>query len=129
MYRNAFILSIIEVATFQVNNNLYKISNIISTEPFNIFASFMASKNYETRNHQMVFHRIINHRFYANEIIDYVIELFQTSVEKYNLIYQTMITDGDISVHQAIVDHNVYGKYNVSVKIVNCVNHFLRRLS
>lgn len=58
-----------------------------------------------------------------------ILELFQTSVSKYKLIYKTLISDGDSSVHQLIIDHNVYATHDVIVDRVNCVNHLLRRLS
>lgn len=58
-----------------------------------------------------------------------VLQLFQTSIENHNLIYKSVITDVDNSTHQSIINHNAYGKYDVTVTRINCVNHMLRRLS
>ncbi|CAD6234145.1 GSCOCG00012364001-RA-CDS, partial [Cotesia congregata] len=60
---------------------------------------------------------------------DMILELFQASVEKYNLIYKNIVTDGDSSVHQKLCDHNVYKTHGVEVERINCMNHMLRRLS
>ncbi|XP_074106296.1 uncharacterized protein LOC141532037 [Cotesia typhae] len=58
-----------------------------------------------------------------------ILGLFQYSVEKHNLVYKTMIGDGDSSVIKAIHNHNPYVDFDVTVGKLLCTNHILRRLS
>ena len=41
-------------------------------------------------------------------------EMFQKSIEKYNLIYNKYLGDGDTSSFKAVVDSKSYEKYNIT---------------
>ncbi|XP_036149752.1 uncharacterized protein LOC118647911 [Monomorium pharaonis] len=59
---------------------------------------------------------------------DAIAEGFNCSLEMHNLIYKTVIADGDSSLFQTILDNAPYSKQMVTVKKIECTNHLLRNL-
>lgn len=57
-----------------------------------------------------------------------ITEAFNSSVEKYGLIYKCKIGDGDSSVMANLQKHNPHKKYGVEVKKIECSNHLYRNL-
>lgn len=57
---------------------------------------------------------------------DIIVEGFKESVEKRNLIYKTLVADGDASTFQSIRDANPYAEYGVIVNKFECNNHLFR---
>lgn len=55
-----------------------------------------------------------------------IAEGFQKSIEEHNLIYSTLIADGDSSVFKRIRDIDPYGEYDIEVKKVECSKHLRR---
>ncbi|CAF4946370.1 unnamed protein product [Pieris macdunnoughi] len=53
-----------------------------------------------------------------------IVEGFKNSVEKRNLIYSTLIADGDASTYKKILESRPYA--NVQVQKIECSNHLLR---
>lgn len=56
-----------------------------------------------------------------------IVEGFQTSVSTRNLIYGTLIADGDASTYKKILESRPYP--NVNVKKIECTNHSLRNFN
>ncbi len=56
------------------------------------------------------------------------VAIFNSSVEKYNLIYSHYIGDGDTSSFKEVVDSKPYAKYNVTPIKLECVGHVQKRL-
>ena len=59
---------------------------------------------------------------------DAILEGFKCSVANHNLIYRTIVTDGDSSVYNAIIDSKVYSEYGIIPKKICCSNHLLKNL-
>ena len=57
-----------------------------------------------------------------------ILEGFKCSVAKHNLIYRTLVTDGDSSVYNAIVASKVYSEFGIVPEKINCSNHLLKNL-
>ena len=57
-----------------------------------------------------------------------ILEGFKCSVAKHNLIYRTVVTDGDSSVYNAIVASKVYSEFGIVPEKINCSNHLLKNL-
>ena len=53
-------------------------------------------------------------------------EAFNTSYEKYKVIYRYLIGDGDSSVYSSILNHDPYREFGITVKKLECKNHKLR---
>lgn len=60
---------------------------------------------------------------------DILVEGFNTSIQRQNLIYKTLIADGDSSVYKSILDSHPYKDYDMVVKKKECVNHSHRNLA
>lgn len=56
-----------------------------------------------------------------------IVEGFKTSVAKRNLIYGTLIADGDASTYKKILESRPYSKVNVEK--IECTNHLLRNFN
>ena len=59
---------------------------------------------------------------------DIICEAFKQSIEKYGLIYKTLIADGDSSVYQTILDNHIYETHGVIVEKIECINHLFRNI-
>lgn len=78
-----------------------------------------------------------NHRCYKNwdEKVpstpmesESILEGFQESIAKHNLIYKYIVTDGDSNVYKTLTDNNVYEDYKLVPVRIRCYNHLLRNL-
>lgn len=59
---------------------------------------------------------------------DAIVEGFKSSLEMHELIYKSVIADGDSNVFKAVTDNKPYQKETVTVKKIECTNHLLRNL-
>jgi len=53
---------------------------------------------------------------------------FKCSIEMHNLIYKTLIADGDSNVYHSIKNNNPYREQKVMVNKIECSNHLLRNM-
>lgn len=58
---------------------------------------------------------------------DSILEGFRNSIQDHGLMYDCFVGDGDSSVHLAVI--NVYDKYGIQVKKIECINHMVRNLN
>ena len=56
------------------------------------------------------------------------VEIFRHSVEKYGLIYNQYLGDGDSSSFTDVVNSNSYKEYNIIPEKLECVGHVQKRL-
>lgn len=57
-----------------------------------------------------------------------IVEAFTSSIEKYGLIYNILISDGDSSVYKGILDANPYKDHDIIVKKYGCTCHISKNL-
>lgn len=55
-----------------------------------------------------------------------LVEVFQESWEKHQMVYKNFVGDGDSSSFGAILKANPYAKFDVTVKKLSCTNHKLK---
>lgn len=58
---------------------------------------------------------------------DGAVEIFCTSVDKYGLIYEDYIGNGDTTTFKEIVDAKPYEKHSIALKKLECVGSIQER--